>query len=209
MRLVFVHGWALGPEIWDFVAPRLDAFEQTRANLGYFGVADIPDVRTGDVLVAHSAGLAWGFHARKNWAAIVAINAFSRFTLDESGRGCVKPAALRAMRKALARDPQDCVETFRSSIGAPPPPGPAQVGVLAQGLDLLRDFDAAPLSGTCPWLVLGADNDALAPASETRELAARMQGKLAPHASGGHGLPWTAPAFCAARIAEYLRSHAR
>jgi pimeloyl-[acyl-carrier protein] methyl ester esterase len=207
VRLVFAHGWALGPDLWDSLAPRLDAFEQTRADLGFFGPPALPDLRSGDVLVAHSAGLAWGFSARTDWAAVVAINAFSRFTLDGSGRGCVKPAALRAMRHTVVRDPQACVNTFRASIGAPVAIRPAQSEPLAQGLDLLRDFDLAPAVAT-PWLVLGADNDALAPASESRALAAMTQGKLALHASGGHGLPWTAPAFCAARIVDFLRAYA-
>ena len=207
MRLVFVHGWALGPDIWDLLAPRLGAFKQTRANLGYFGAPDLPQGRSDDVLVGHSAGLAWGLSSRKDWAAVVAINAFSRFTLDGAGRGCVQPAALRAMRKSLVRDPQACVAAFRASIGAPPASGPAQGAALADGLDLLRDFDAAPQTATIPWLVLGADNDALAPASESRALATPMQGKLALNASGGHGLPWTAPEFCAARIGDFLREH--
>jgi pimeloyl-[acyl-carrier protein] methyl ester esterase len=208
VRLVFAHGWALGPEMWDLLAPQLRAFGQTCANLGYFGAPALPDWQAGDVLVAHSAGLAWGLGARKDWAAIVAINAFSRFTLDESGRGCVRPAALRAMGKSLSRDPQACVNGFRASIGAPPTRHPAQGAALAQGLDLLRDFDGAPLTAPSPWLVLGAENDALAPASESRRLATMTQGKLALNASGGHGLPWTAPEFCAARIVDFLRAHA-
>lgn len=203
-----MHGWALGPDIWDLLAPPLGEFEQSRGNLGYFGVADMPDFQTGDVLVAHSAGLACGLSdARKEWAAVVAVNAFSRFTINEPGRGCVQPAALRAMRKNLARDPQSCANAFRASIGAPPADGPAQGAALAQGLDLLRDFDAAPLATAQPWLVLGAENDGLAPASEARALAAGMQGKLALHASGGHGLPWTAPEFCAEHIRDFLREH--
>ena len=59
MRLVFVHGWALAPEIWDLLAPKLP-FPQTRVNLGFFGPPASLEVFPGDILVGHSAGLLWG-----------------------------------------------------------------------------------------------------------------------------------------------------
>ena len=58
MRLVFVHGWALGPEMWDWLGPLLGDHAQIRVDLGYFGAPDLPALRTGDILVGHSAGLA-------------------------------------------------------------------------------------------------------------------------------------------------------
>jgi pimeloyl-[acyl-carrier protein] methyl ester esterase len=205
VRLVFVHGWALGPEIWDLLAPKLP-FSQARVNLGFFGPAAVPAFFPGDILVGHSAGLLWGLRQSRNWAGVVALNSFSRFTLDDSGRGCVKPTALRAMQKNLARDAQICVNTFRASIGAGPAAGPAQRAPLAEGLELLRDFDMASSSGAKPWLVVGAADDPLVPAAETKNLAAVSGGKLALGASGGHGLPWTAPEYCAERILEFLRA---
>jgi len=210
VRLVFVHGWALGPDIWDGIASRLDAYEQIRADFGYFGQARALDARPGDVLIGHSAGFAWGLRQRRDWAAMVAINSFSRFPLDAEGRGCVKPAALRAMERDCARDAEACVKNFRASIGAPPPLGPAQATRLAEGLALLRDFDAAPLfaESAIPCLILAAEGDSLVPAEESRRLAEICGARLALSPQGGHGTPWTAPEFCAKRIAEYLRSHA-
>ncbi len=161
----------------------------------------------GDILVGHSAGLLWGLRHRQDWAGVVAVNSFDRFTLDDSGRGCVKSAALRAMQKALVRDAQNCVENFRASIGAPPTGRPAQTEALAAGLELLRDFDAAPVLAQKPWLVLAAEDDALAPPSASRRLATATGGKLVLRAAGGHGLPWTAPDFCVDEIAGFLRAH--
>ncbi len=206
MRLVFVHGWALGPEIWDLLAPKLP-FAQTRVDLGFFGPPASPKFFPGDILVGHSAGLLWGLRQSQDWAGVVALNSFSRFTLDDAGRGCVKPAALRAMQKNLARDAQICVNTFRASIGAVPAAGPAQRAPLAEGLELLRDFDVASSVGARPWLVVGATDDPLVSAAETKNLAAASGGKLALGAFGGHGLPWTAPDTCAERILEFLRAH--
>ena len=207
MRLIFVHGWALGSEIWDFVSPRLANFAQARVDLGYFGAPRLPEPLAGDVLVGHSAGFLWGLRQRKDWAGAVAINSFSRFGLDAHGRGCVRPAELRAMRTFLARDVDRCVANFRAAIGAPPP-APAHAAALAEGLALLADFDAAPYLRGKPFLVLAAADDVLAPPREAENLARPAGGTLALSDKGGHGLPWTAPKFCADKIEAFLHAHA-
>jgi pimeloyl-[acyl-carrier protein] methyl ester esterase len=203
VRLVFVHGWALGPEMWDVLAPRLSGWEQLRVDLGFFGAPALPELREGDILIGHSAGLFWGLRQFSGWGGVVAINSFARFTLDESGRGCVRLAALRAMQKSLARDAMACVAAFRASIGAPPCDRPAQAGALAEGLALLENFDAGPVLAANRALVLGAEDDALAPVSAARDLAAQGAA-LVLRPEGGHGLPWTAPEFCAEQIADFL-----
>jgi pimeloyl-[acyl-carrier protein] methyl ester esterase len=207
VRLVFVHGWALGPEIWDALAPLLGEYAQACVDLGYFGAADIPALQASDILVSHSAGLLWGLRQKRDWAGVVAINSFARFCLDAQGRGCVRPAALRAMRLSLERDPQDCADAFRRSFGIAPARGAAQKERLMEGLDLLGGFDATSLLGGRPWLVLGAEDDFLAPLTAARDLAAQSGGALALTATGGHGLPWTAPEFCAGQIKVFLRAH--
>jgi pimeloyl-[acyl-carrier protein] methyl ester esterase len=208
VRLVFVHGWALGPEIWDFVSPRLENLAQARVDLGYFGAPRLPEPLPGDVLVGHSAGFLWGLRQRQDWAGAVAINSFSRFCVDAQGRGCVRPAELRAMRTFLARDADPCVANFRAAIGASPPPGPAHAAALAEGLALLAGFDAAPQLGEKPFLVLAARDDVLAPPREAENLARTAGGTLALSDKGGHGLPWTAPKFCAEKIEAFLHAHA-
>ncbi len=206
MRLVLVHGWALGPGAWDALARRLPA-PQVRVDLGYFGAPDIPVLRGGDVLVGHSAGLFWGLRAFSGWAGVVALNSFARFPLGSEGRGCAPPGELRAMRRALERNPKACADAFRARFGIAPAPGEAQKEPLMEGLDLLRDFDATPYAGGRPWLVLGTANDPLAPTAETRRLADIFDGALALHETGGHGLPWTAPEFCTEQITAFLRAH--
>ena len=207
MRLVFIHGWALGPEIWDALAP-LCPEPQMRVDLGFFGAPDLPQLQGGDILVAHSAGLLWGLRQRGDWAGVVAINSFARFCLDSAGEGCVPPAALRSTAQALERDPRKCVDAFRARLGLAPAEGEPQKERLMEGLDLLRDFDATPLVGGRPLLVLGAEDDPLAPRAAARRLAEISGGTLAMHETGGHGLPWTAPDFCAEQIAAFLRAHA-
>ena len=206
MRLVFIHGWALGPEIWDALAPLLPA-PQIRVDLGFFGAPAIPALQNGDILVGHSAGLLWGLRQRGDWAGVVAINSFARFCLNSTGEGCVPPAALRGMRQALERDAKTTAESFRATHGLAPAAGKAQKERLMDGLDLLRDFDATPFAGGRATLVLGAENDALAPPAASRRLVEISGGTLALHEAGGHGLPWTAPKFCAEKIAAFLRAH--
>lgn len=211
MRLVFVHGWALGPGIWDGLASILPNVSQARVDLGFFGAPAIPPLQSGDILIGHSLGLSWGLlwglAQNFDWAGIVAVNAFDRFTQDGEGRGCVKPGALRAMRQALARDPQACADEFRRTIGLAPAQGQAQKERLMDRLDLLRDFDARPLTGARPWLVLGAADDPLVPPAVTRDLAALSGGAIKLFEQGGHGLPWTAPEACAEAISDFLRTH--
>jgi pimeloyl-[acyl-carrier protein] methyl ester esterase len=207
VRLVFVHGWALGPEIWDALALRLADVAQVRADLGFYGAQNIPDLRDGDILVGHSLGLLWGLSRKTDWAGVIAINAFARFSLDAAGRGCVKPAALRAMRQGLQRDPRACADSFRASLGIAPASATAQKKRLMEGLDLLRDGEATPEAGARRWLILGAEDDSLAPPSASRDLAALLGGALALRENGGHGLPWTAPVFCAEQIKAFLDGH--
>ena len=198
---VFVPA-GLGPEMWDFCAPKLGAFQQFRVDPAIWAPA-----AAGAVARRHPGrplGRPFvGVRRRRDWAAVVAINSFDRFVKDGDGCGCVTPAALRAMERALARDPDACIGAFRAWIGAPRP-GPVRTAPLAEGLALLRDFDAAPVLAQ-KTLVLAAEDDALAPPSASRRLAAASGGKLALCARGGHGLPWTAAEFCAEAILGFLR----
>ena len=103
-----------GRKCGSLCAALLAAVPQFRVDPGYLG-RRVCRALPGDILVGHSAGLLWGLRRRQDWAGVVAINSFDRFTTDGTGRGCVKSAALRAMQKALVRDAQNCVENFRAS----------------------------------------------------------------------------------------------
>jgi len=214
-----VHGWAFGPECFDALAPLLAEWPQARFDLGFFGAPDIPDFMPGDVMVGHSMGFLRGLSQDAAWAGVVAINGFARFTLED-GRGCVRPAELRALRKAFLRDPQLCVDEFRARHGGGAT-GAVRIAALAAGLDFLESCDVrpSPLAGegrtsmtaeramsNGPRLVLAAQDDPLVPLDAARELA-QTGDDWAVRPSGGHGLPWTAPEFCAGKIRDFLRRH--
>jgi pimeloyl-ACP methyl ester carboxylesterase len=208
VRLYFVHGWGFGPDSFDALAALLPDLPRVRADLGCFGTARIPEFLPGDVLVGHSAGFGWGLSQRRDWAGLVAINAFARFVRDQDGRGCVRAAELRALQKALARDPAACVAAFRARHGGGACAAP-NVATLAQGLAFLQGWDmqrAEPNGETPALLVLAAADDPLVPLDASKNLA-QSGGELVFRATGGHGLPWTAPEFCAEAIREFLRRH--
>ncbi len=208
MRLYLVHGWGFGPDCFDALAARLEKFSIARADLGFFGEAKIPQFAPGDVLIGHSLGFLWGLSQNRAWAGAVAINGFARFTLDDQGRGCVRASELRALRKFLARDAQACVADFRARHGGGPARGVARAEALATGLDLLETGDAAPGLTGLPILSLAAQDDPLVPLDAARELA-QTGDELAVSATGGHGLPWTAPDFCAENIMDFLSRNAQ
>jgi pimeloyl-ACP methyl ester carboxylesterase len=62
------------------------------------------------------------------------------------------------------------------------------------------------LAANPPALVLAAEDDPLVPLDAARELA-QSGGELFVSATGGHGLPWTAPAFCAEKLRDFFRRH--
>ena len=82
-----------------------------------------------------------------DWAGVVAINSFARFCLDPQGHGCVEPAALRAMRGSLKRDPQGCADAFRHSLGIAPAARAAQKERLMEGTRAASGFRCDALRG--------------------------------------------------------------
>ena len=206
MRLVFIHGWALGPEIWDGLASLLPA-PQIRVDLGFFGAPGVPPLQGGDILVGHSAGLLWGLRQRGDWAGMVAINSFARFCLDSCRRRlCAARRAARhaagagarrqILRRFLPRQSRAGAGDGKSAKGAP--------DGRARPFARLRRHAFA---GGRPALVLGAADDKLAPPAAARRLAEISGGTLEMRDSGGHGLPSTAPEFCAEKIAGFLSAH--
>lgn len=198
MRLVFVHGWGLAPEMWDALAQLLP-LPQIRVDLGFFGDVLAPEFCAGDVLIGHSLGFLWGAHNFADWGGAVAINGFGRF-LRSGDQGCIAAGELRALRLALSRDPDAAVTKFRDRLGLAAAQKPAQKARLMAGLDFLRDVSLdAPLAA--PQLTLAARDDVLVPETESARLggAATLWRE-----HGGHGLPWTAPEFCARAILTFL-----
>ena len=50
--LVFVHGWAFGPEVWDGVRESLNELDTVAIDLGFTGDAAMPSLPQGRSVVA-------------------------------------------------------------------------------------------------------------------------------------------------------------
>lgn len=204
MRLVFVHGWGFDHTLWDGVAAALPEFDKTVVELGFLG--DRPTDMTpqaDDVLIGHSLGLLWGMAQRPDWRAVIAVNGFARFTGEAETGACVPPAALRAMRLGVARDAAAALVKFHRSLGHSSAPTGFDTQRLTDGLALLETVCFSKLIGV-PVRVLAARRDPLVPLAASEHLAAAAETSVHWHDAGGHLLPLTAAAWCAAAIAAFL-----
>jgi pimeloyl-[acyl-carrier protein] methyl ester esterase len=208
VELVFVHGWGFEAHFWDSLAALLPQFPQQRLDCGFFGAPrDFQPGKTPRVLIGHSLGFMHGIAAHKDWSGWIAINGFARFIADDLKTGCVPVAELVAMKTRLQKNPTATLREFYRQIGAAPVVGAPDLTRLEAGLDELQsgNIDKTLPVLDVPGFALAGHNDPLVPiaASEALGCLARKGGLLWHH-TGGHILPQSATAFCAAAITRFL-----
>ncbi|MCW2283130.1 pimeloyl-[acyl-carrier protein] methyl ester esterase [Rhodoblastus acidophilus] len=106
-------------------------------------------------------------------------------------RHCEEPTATKQSTLRASRS----VDCFAEPVIGP-----------AEGRTRWLAMTAADSAARPPTLVLAAEDDPLVPLDAARELA-QSGGELFVSATGGHGLPWTAPAFCAEKLRDFLSRH--
>ncbi len=217
MRLLFVHGWAFAPSLWELVAARLSdsgpgaGFWLDFADLGFFGPRRVPDAaRSGGppLVVAHSMGLAWALaHIPRPWAGAVAVNAFARFTRAEDYSHGVPTRVLRRMLDRFVEEPGTVVRDFRTRCGATGPvplhsSGRADADSLGEALAWLAACDEREaLAGLgCPLLALAGAMDPIVPEAMSRHAFAGYPLHLVE--DGGHLLPLSHPG----RVADLVHN---
>jgi pimeloyl-[acyl-carrier protein] methyl ester esterase len=196
--LVLLHGWGCDAAMWDRVVPLLPRFDVIRLDRGYFGAqrqCDRPD--RACVAVGHSLGAMW---LARMWGDVplVAINGFDRFC----GQDGVPSRVLARMQTRFAQTPGAVLDDFRLTVGAGPTPAMPSPQPLAEDLALLADDSAPPLR-KAPLLVLQAQDDPLLPAALRDGTFGGLNSRS--RADGGHMLPLTQPAWCAAQIEAFAR----
>lgn len=201
--LVFVHGWAFGPEFWMPLQRELGVSEAFTLDLGYFGPENLSLPGEPFVAMGHSLGLLWLLrHAPDRLAALVSLGGFGRFD--------VPAGPTRAMRRGLSRDPAQVIAAFHQACALPdelaldePTLAKARPDQLAQGLDWLLQWDerATLEAFDRPLLALAAADDAIVPPDLSR---ASFPDNLTMLESGGHAFPASRPAQCALHIAPFL-----
>ncbi len=131
MRILQVHGWALGPWIWQSMNRRLQALlpgeslELTVADLGFFGDLQLPEGKF-DLAIGHSFGLLWLLETpRISFDRLISINGFTRFSPATDFQAGWPVRVLQRMRKQLAVDSRIALQQFWEKLATDPcPPGP-------------------------------------------------------------------------------------
>ncbi|KXV73083.1 alpha/beta hydrolase [Acetobacter cerevisiae] len=215
-RLVFVHGWGCGPDIWEPVLEALDQPSACVLDLGYFGASQSDTQQRLDAVlrgslpllaVGHSLGFLW-LLSRGGWpkgTRFLGINAFGRFAAEDGFSQGVSQRMLARMQTGLQRDAVQVVNNFRDRCGVGPVRSDAVcVPVLQEGLTELMALDARPalarlaeVPGTVK--VLAGEHDPIVSPDMT-------QASFPPgvpvewESEGGHMLPLTHPHVCAEAV---------
>ncbi|MBN1420941.1 MAG: alpha/beta fold hydrolase [Planctomycetes bacterium] len=229
-RVVLVHGWGFGPAVWPrtFVNTIAARFDVVRADLTRVPPAAYPDEILSSCGEDGAALMGWSLGALACVEAVLAaparvralaiVGGTARFLRGPDHEGGQTPAALRALRVRLARDPDATLRGFARDMLAPSerdalPEGALDAAVwpdplrLAEGLDYLATTDLLDHLDRIriPALVVHGSEDAICPPAGARETARRL-----PHADlrilvgAGHAPFLTRPHDVAEAIVAFL-----
>ncbi|MBV1832455.1 alpha/beta fold hydrolase [Novacetimonas pomaceti] len=206
--LVFMHGWAFGPEIWAPIQRELTDRVCINLDFGYFSNerhAELPD--RPFIAVGHSLGALWLLdQAPEQCRGMVLFNGFARFAAAADFPEGIAPRILTRMMRALKSTPHATVEDFRRRAGTDLPlPGTPRPERLATGLQHLQELDARQV--ICParfaLYCLAGTQDPIAPPALTRASLAR--GASIDWVEGGHLLPLTHVTACLHTIDRMMK----
>lgn len=210
LPIVFVHGWAFDPTVWDRTRTALGATRTQCLDFGFFSSHPAMALPTQPYIgVGHSLGALWLLrHHGPLCQGLLLINGFSRFSAAPDFTHGIPPRVIGRMRTGLQHAPAGMLRTFRQRAGidTPVPPHIA-CDRLGQGLDTLMDMDCRPdlHHTTCPVQVMAGTHDAIAPPDLTRACFP-PDGPIATRwLDAGHLLPLTHAAQCAHAIADLTR----
>ncbi|MCZ4282143.1 alpha/beta hydrolase [Kiloniella laminariae] len=216
MRVLLVHGWGYGPEIWQRVIVRLGkAHDIICADLGFRGHTDIP---TGhfDVAVGHSLGVPWLLsQAEISWDELVSINGFTRFCAGEGFPEGVPPRFVDRMMRKLPKACDSVLQDFyalcetsfetggefgekQESRFMTTADGAPDVERLMWGLEFLRDQDLRSRIDPASTTVLASRSDLVVSEAMTQHLFPDLEINWCEEA--GHLLPWQNPDLCSHHI---------
>ncbi len=206
--LLFVHGWAFDASVWAPLRAELQAWPQAAFDAGYFGPEQEPAIGGQVIAIGHSLGvLRLLRQLPPGCLGLVSINGFARFTAGADFEAGVAPRVLERMSRRLSSDPMAVLRDFRQRCGDDSDVGEPRLAPLARDLQALRDEDrrAALAALPVPLLVLAGADDPIVPASMTQTgFADRADTEIHERAGGGHLLPVSDAAWCAAHIRAFI-----
>ncbi len=203
MTLLLVHGWGFDAGFWEPLRRALPEHEAVAVDFGFTGRPRMPEPPSGPVVgIGHSLGFAWLLRQEFDFAGLVAINGFARFTKAADFPHGTHVRVLERMRARFAEAPEAVHRDFMRRCGIC---NAAADGLdharLAEGLGWLADWDArARLRG--PLLALAGGADAIVPEAMAREMFPEADLRWRPGAN--HLLPVSEPEWCAAEIRAFL-----
>lgn len=210
LTLLFAHGWGFDAGMWDDVIAHLNLPENTvirRIDLGYTGNPVTPIPVNADsnntICIGHSLGAALLLQNIRNPAGMIAINGFDHFC------GHIPASDIDAMQNNLRRNMTLQMQGFYRACGVTINPLPSfNRDTLLTGLNTLKTLNVHKALKTleCPVTALLSRNDKVFPYRYGRDIWKNTD--MVTHANGGHCLPLTDPAFCAAHIANHIEKHA-
>ena len=203
--IVLIHGWGMGPEIWDVAARSLSGRRVQRADLGFRGTPAKPEA-VRPLVVAHSLGLMWALtHLPQPWSGLVAVNGFTRFSRDGDFPG-VDHRLLSRMSARLTSEPAAVVGDFLRRCGQDSPrTDTLDTETLARGLDWLDQWDrrAEFARLECPVLAVAGGADPIVTPDHSRACFAAVP--LTVIDGAGHLLPLSHGEWLGRRLAAVIK----
>ncbi len=202
--LVFVHGWALGPDFWTDISDRLPGVPKQCADLGFRGAPATPQVQH-PLVIAHSMGLMWALDTLpRPWSGLIAFNSFTRFSRQGDFPG-VEPRLVGRMTAKLEQAPSAVARDFLIRCGLDDPMTDGlDKDRLTQGLKQLEHGDGRDEFARldCPVLAVAGSTDPIVTLEHATACFAPRP--LTVIEGGGHLLPLTHAAWVAQRIKAAL-----
>lgn len=203
-RILFVHGWAYGPEMWQSLTGGLAGTEHRFIDLGFFNA---PQTHEGefDCVITHSYGLMWLLQQPQIRAhKIVSISGIATYVRSETNS--ISRAQIRAMCQQLNTQPEELLGTFYDACGddTPPPVSSPDQSRLGAALKDMEKLDLRPALADKQIMALASQGDKIVPAKLSGDMFDKK--KIIWHSSASHILPKTDPAWCMSHIQEYLNA---
>lgn len=203
MRIVFVHGWGYGPDIWQSVVKLLGSnITYDQVDLGFSGKERISQGHY-DIAVGHSMGCQWLLSRNDiTWEKSVFINGFSRFSAHDDFPEGVHPKVIERMLRKLPKAPADVLSSFHKLCD---PEGKTDhrtmetpdLSKLTWGLNFLRDQDQRLNFTKKNSYILADKDDQVVTEAMTVKL---FKGNPEWTEGKGHLLPLTDPGACCSVI---------
>ena len=207
--LLLVHGWGLGPGLWQPVIRALPGWPCLALDLGFFGPAhiQIPPERPF-LAVGHSLGFLWILQHldqivwHKQCLGLLSISGFSRFCRSPDFPNGTDLRIVLRMKQRFPEKAKEVLTEFRQRSGWQGNPGRSSMdhSTLKQGLEWLQQWDgrAALQKWHGPLYALAAKDDLIVPTTLTTSCFSTDI--LHWQQDGGHLLPLTRHEACAELI---------